>query len=405
MNKNLPYIVLLFLLAGSLYSCNGFKKDLPDLRERYGPMDTKPFGANTAFQMLSNIYPDKSIIFTKKAFSKFYNETQFDSASLYINISNKYFVNGADAQSLLDFVYDGNTAFISASQIDTNLMGKIYSRQLTGDFSNVFAPAKYRRTSVSLLPDDFSTLDSFAYYYRPFSGYFSEIHGDRGRITGYNDEGKPNFMVFFWGKGRLFLHCAPRAFSNYFLLTGSNHLYLKQIMQMMNDRPGNIFYDNFYNKKNFRQDDDRSFSALDEILKHPALAIAFWISLALLLLYIFFGGKRKQRIVPVIEPVKNTSIAFTEAVAGLYLSEKNNKNIADKMISYFSEFIRTRYFLHLHAPHKDFATALSKKSGVEAEHVQSLYNTIQQVGLAQDVSDFELLSLNEQIQLFYKKRN
>ena len=322
MDRILRYIVLLILLAGSLYSCKGFKKDLPDLRERYGPMDTKPFGANTAFQMLSNIYPDKSIIFTKKAFSKFYNETQFDSASLYINISNKYFVNGADAQSLLDFVYDGNTAFISASQIDTNLMSKIYSRQVTGDFSNVFAPAKYRTTSVSLLPDDFSTLDSFAYYYRPFSGYFSEIHGDRGRITGYNDEGKPNFMLFFWGKGRLFLHCAPRALSNYFLLTDSNHLYMKQIMQMMNERPGNIFYDNFYNKKNFRQDDDKSFSALDEILKHPALAIAFWISLALLLLYIFFGGKRKQRIVPVIDPVKNTSIAFTEAVAGLYYQKK-----------------------------------------------------------------------------------
>ena len=375
------------------------------MRERYGPMDTKPFGAYTAFQMLGNIYPDKSIILTKKAFATFYHETQFDSASLYVNISNKYFVSDADAQALLNFVYDGNTAFISASQIDSNLMTRIYSRQVTGDFLNMLAPAKYRRSSVSLLPDDYSSRDSFTYYYRPFSGYFSEIHGDRGRITGYNDEGKPNFIIFFWGKGRLFLHCAPRAFSNYFLLTGSNHLYLKQVMQMMNERPGNVFYDNFYNKKNFRQEDDKSFSALDEILKHPALAIAFWISFALLLLYIFFGGKRKQRIVPVIDPVINTSIAFTEAVAGLYLSEKNNKNIAEKMISYFSEYIRTRYFLHLHAPNKDFITVLSKKSGVGAEQVQSLYSNIQQVSLAQDVSDFELLSLNEQIQQFYKARN
>ena len=180
---------------------------------------------------------------------------------------------------------------------------------------------------------------------------------------------------------------------------------MKQIMQMMSERPGKVFYDDYYHKKNYREDDNKSFSALDEILKHPALAIAFWISLALLLLYIFFGGKRKQRIVPVIEPVKNTSIAFTEAVAGLYLSEKNNKNIAEKMISYFSEYIRTRYFLNLHGANTDFITALSKKSGVPAEHVQSLYHTIEQIGLAHEVSDFELLALNEQIQLFYKKRN
>ncbi len=404
MHKKLHHIILLFLLAGSFYSCSGPGAKLPDLRERYGPADTKPFGAYTAYRMLGNIYPDKFIIHTKKAFAKFYNETQFDSTSLYINISNKYFVNDADAQAILDYVYDGNTAFIAASQIDTSLMSKIYSRQ-SGDMFTMFSPNKYRRTSISLLPDEFSTLDSFAYYYRPFSSYFSEIHGDRGRIAGYNDEGKPNFMVFFWGKGRLYLHCAPRAFSNYFMLTGNNHLYMKQVMQMMDEKPGNIFYDDYYHKKNFRDDEDNSFSALDEILKHPALAIAFWITFALLLLYIFFGGKRKQRIVPVIDPVKNTSIAFTEAVAGLYLSEKNNKNIADKMISYFSEYIRTRYFLHLHAPNKDFITALSKKSGVEHEHVQSLYNSIQQVGLAQDVSDFELLSLNEQIQMFYKKRN
>ena len=405
MRKHFLHIVLFILLAASLSSCMADKNKLPDLRERYGPMDTKPFGAYTAFRMLSNVYPDKFVIFSKKSFAKFYKETQFDSSSLYINISNKYYVNDADAQALLDFVYDGHTAFISATELDTVLMAKLFSKQVTGDFFSMFAPEKYRRTSVSLLPDEFSTLDSFSFFYRPFSGYFSEIHGERGRVTGYNDEGKPNFMVFFWGKGRLYLHCAPRALSNYFLLSGNNHLYMKQIMQMMTEKPGNIFYDDFYNKKNFRQNESKSFSALDEILKHPALAIAFWISLALLLLYIFFGGKRKQRIVPVIAPVTNTSIAFTEAVAGLYLSEKSNKNIADKMISHFSEYIRTRYFLHLNTLSKDLITALSKKSGVATEDVQSLYNTIQQVGLAHEVSDFELLALNEQIQMFYKKRN
>ena len=117
-----------------------------------------------------------------------------------------------------------------------------------------------------------------------------------------------------------------------------------------------------------------------------------------------FGGKRKQRIVPVVKPVQNTSIAFTEAVAALYLVEKNNKNIADKMISYFNEFIRTRYFLNIHTVNADLITVLSKKSGVEHDKVQSLYYAIQQIGTAESVSDFELLSLNEQIQLFYKKR-
>lgn len=53
---------------------------------------------------------------------------------------------------------------------------------------------------------------------------------------------------------------------------------------------------------------------------------------------------------------------------------------------------------------KIFLTSLSKKSGIELNNVQSLYSTMQQINTAENVNDFELLSLNEQIQNFYKKR-
>lgn len=171
---------------------------------------------------------------------------------------------------------------------------------------------------------------------------------------------------------------------------------------MISSEPGNIFWDDYYNKINYRETKRKSFSSLNAVLKHPALAMAFWIGLATLLAYIFFAGKRKQRIVPVINPVENTSIAFTEAVAGLYLSEKNNKNIAEKMISYFNEYIRTRYFLHMHPVTNDLLVSLSKKSGVELPQVVALYELVQQIPQAYEVTDSELLSLNEQIQNFYK---
>jgi hypothetical protein len=106
----------------------------------------------------------------------------------------------------------------------------------------------------------------------------------------------------------------------------------------------------------------------------------------------------------VIKPVDNTSIAFTQAIAGLYMAERKNRNIADKMITYLNEHIRTRYFLNGQVINQQFITSLSKKSGVPADAVESLYNAIHQVQLSADLSDFELLSLNEQIQDFYKKR-
>lgn len=392
---------MLLFFAGIFFSCKK-KSALPDLKERYGYADTKPFGAKIAYELLRNIYPNKSITVNKKSFSAFYRHSRIDSASFYINISNRFYTSEADAQDLVDFVHDGNTAFISSSVIDSVLLAKIFSRQQDTGPQAMLINKKYSLTNVSLLPDAYSLQDSFSYYYLPFTNYFSEIHADRGRITGYNQQGKPNFMVFFWGKGRLFLHCEPRALGNYFLLTKNNHLYLKQIMQMMSSEPGNIFWDDYYNKINYRPTAEKSFSSLSAILKHPALAMAFWIALVLLLSYILFGGKRKQRIVPVINPVENTSIAFAEAVAGLYLSEKNNKNIAEKMISYFNESIRTRYFLHMHSANDAMLVILSKKAGVDLQKVQALFSLMQQIPVAYEVTDTELLSLNEQIQYFYK---
>lgn len=403
MKKLSCHIGFIFLCSVLLFSCNGKKAVLPDLREKYGYKNAKPFGAEVAHRILSKIYPGKVIQYNKKPFATFYKNNHFDPASFYFNVSNKFYVSDEDAQSILDFVYDGNTAFISSSVIDTVLMSKIYCKQY-GFQTLPFAKKKmYETASASLLPDEYSSQDQFSYYYQPFDNFFSEIHSDRGRITGYNQNGKPNFIVFFWGKGRLYLHCEPRAFSNYFLLTKNNYLYMTQVMQLMDANPGKIFWDDYYSKINYREEDEGTFSSLETIMKYPALATAFWICLLLMLLYILFGMKRKQRVVPVVHPVKNTSIAFAEAVAGVYLSEKSNKNISDKMISYFNEYVRSRYFLNAHASNTDFITSLSKKSGVDFSKVQALYATINRMTQSKEITDDELMGLNEQIEFFYKK--
>lgn len=396
-------MILITCLLVVIQGCRQ-KTALPDLKERYQYKDTRPFGTYTAYHLLGQIYPGKMINVSSKPFAKFYSDTYIDSSSFYINISNKFYATENDAQSLVEFVSEGNTAFISASFIDSSLLSKVLSRQARNLWMNNLMAKQYVNTHVYLLPDEFSKQDSFAYYYLPFSNYFSEIDPGMGRIVGYNSHNRPNCAVFFIGEGRLYLHCDPRAFGNYFLLTANNYAYMKQLMQMMSKNPGNIFWDDFYNKLNFKEEKKRPMSALKTILEHPPLGMAFWIILLMLIFYVLFNSKRKQRVIPIIKPVENTSIAFTQAIAGLYMAEKNNKNISEKMITFLNEHIRTRYFLNGQVVSNNFISTLSKKSGVPFETVQSLYNAIQQVQLSEELSDFELLSLNEQIQEFYKKR-
>jgi predicted nucleic acid-binding protein len=390
------------MAVGLLWGCTR-KNQLPDLKERYQYKDTRPFGAYTAYNLMGEIYPDKYINISDKPFAKFYADTYVDSASLYINISNKFYADEDDAKALVEFVSEGNTAFIAASYIDSTVLGKVLSRQASL-WMNAFIPRQFVKTHVQLSPAAYRGQDSFSYYYLPFNNYFSEIDPGMGRAVGYNSNRRPNCAVFFIGKGRLYLHCDPRAFSNYFLLTANNYSYLKQLMQMLGNEPWNIFWDDYYNKRNFRDDEGGSMSGLDTILRNPPLAMAFWIVLGMLVFYILFNGKRKQRVIPIIKPVDNTSIAFTQAIAGLYMAERNNRTIADKMITYLNEHVRTRYFLSSQVVNQAFITTLSKKSGVPAAAVESLFNTIREAQASEDLSDFELLSLNEQIQEFYKTR-
>ena len=385
-----------------MLSCNR-RQGLPDLRESYSYKDTKPFGAKLAYRILANAYPEQNIELVKKDFAENY-EWDYDTSSVYINISRNFFISNRDAESLLDFAYKGNSIFIAAENIDTNLLAKIYCKEKTdlGVYMNSEDPIRY--TSVRYTDQLSLYKDSFRYFYFPFNKYFSEINSSYARKAGVNAGGKTNFFAFFWGKGRIFFHCGPRAFSNYFLLTGNNSLYMQELMQILPATPEHIYWDDIHNTRNYRSEDDGSFSTLGTLMKYPSLSRAFFISLGLLLLYIFFNSKRRQRIIPVIRPAENNSIAFTEAIAGLYLGKKDNKLISEKMITYFNEHVRSKYLMHMNVQAPGYADMLSRKSGVSSEITAPLADAIRKTSASPRVSDQQLLLLNGLTERFFKNK-
>lgn len=397
------YYIALLALAVFLGSCSQ-KSGLPDLTETYEHDDTRPFGGYISYHTLQHSYPKHSIQMKRGPFT----ETAawiVDTASLYVNISRKYYVSESDADALLDYVYKGNTAFIASSEIDSVLLKRLFCRQFSYDEKKSFFRTPMTNTPVSLVPSVKSAPDSvFKYYYYSFNNYFSELNDRYCRIVGYNEFKKPNFIVFFWGKGRFYLHCDPRAFSNYFLLQNNNAQYLFQPLRILPADPEHIFWDDYYNKMDYR-DNDQKESLLSALFRHPPLKAAFWLMLVLLLLYILLNGKRRQRIIPIIKPVQNSSVAFAEAIAGVYMKERNNKMMVEKMTNYFNESIRSRFYLNTNLINNDFLSSLSKKANVPLEKTENLYQSLQRLAEQKKVTDAQLLDLNEQIQQFnkYKK--
>jgi len=396
------YYFMAVVLAVLLSACLGGNKTkkLPSLVETYSKRDKKPFGANIAYRQVAAMYDGNIIRDVKQNFKKTWQYIS-DTNALYICIAPRLFLNEAEAEAMMDYVYGGNSLFISAAFIDDILLKKIGCTQVFTNPSveKVFDVMDNTGVNHVLRPNI-----HFNYYYHPFQNHFNKMDSSHSRVLGYNDKKKPNFIVHFYGKGKLYLQCEPRALGNYFLLKDNNYNYLEYALAFTVPIPEHVYWDDHYNKKRSRGDEGNQFSTFSEIMKHPPLKFAFWLALVLLLLYILFGGKRVQRIIEQLKPNENTTVTFTETIGRLYLQKKDNKNIADKMITYFNEYIRNTYFLNTSHVGDDFMVVLSRKSGVEKEKVDTLYRTISATHGSDAVTDYQLLTLHEQIQYFYRSK-
>ncbi|CAN5649371.1 hypothetical protein BH11BAC3_BH11BAC3_45600 [soil metagenome] len=399
MKKQLAYIICT-LLAITFISCQGKRNAIPPLEETYSKKDVNPFGAYVLHQQLEQYFIHNSINDTKTSFEKSWQKMN-DTAAVYISISRRLFLSRKDVNAMLAYVYDGNSMFISSDQIETLLLDTLGCSVKSNTLQDHLMP-ELKYTSVELTPPVNVEPISYQYFYIPFYNHFSKLNKTQAVVLGKNNFG-PNYIVVYYGKGRFYLHTEPRALSNYFLLQKDNNKYFQDMFSYTPSKPQHVYWDDYYNKRNYRpaEGGDSTFSVL---FKYPAMKWSFWILFLLLLLYIFFAGKRRQRVVEAIPANTNTTIAFTETIGRLYLQKKDNRNIADKLITYFQEQIRNQYFLNTSLVNDEFIATLARKSNNTQEKTEGLFATIREIQQSGNISDELLLSLNQQIENFNKSQ-
>jgi predicted nucleic acid-binding protein len=137
-------------------------------------------------------------------------------------------------------------------------------------------------------------------------------------------------------------------------------------------------------------------------LNDAFLRWALWLTTAGLLIYIFFQMKRRQRIIPVVEPVRNTTLDFVDTVSSVYFSQHDNNSIAAKKIQFWYDHIRTRYYLSPQNTDEAFIQQLQRKSGVSKEHIQTILQHIKRAEAQPKVTDDLLVQLSSSIDEFYQ---
>ena len=150
-------------------------------------------------------------------------------------------------------------------------------------------------------------------------------------------------------------------FSNYSLLQPQGVRYAETALSFVKEN-NNLIWDAYYSYGPEGEDNE-----MRVFLKYPELRWALYISLCSLLAFVLYQMKRRQRIIPVIEPLSNTSVEFANVVGQVYYEQRNNSNIAQKKIAYFLEYIRTRFYLKTNVLDDNFLNALAQKSGVQRD--------------------------------------
>ncbi|WP_339656582.1 DUF4350 domain-containing protein, partial [uncultured Salegentibacter sp.] len=222
-----------------------------------------------------------------------------------------------------------------------------------------------------------------------------------GKINIQGDEknSQPNFIRSDFGKGKIYLHNTPEAFGNYFLLSNENYEYAENILAYM-DKENQVFLDNYYKAgKTYYS------SPLYILLSDTRLKWAYYFLLAGCGLFIIFEGKRKQRSIPVVDPLKNQSYEYAKTVGNLYLEEKEYQELISKKVNLFLEYIRLQYKISTKTIDKEFYTLLAAKSGNSVASGKKLFEKIEKLSNNKSAGKSEFYELSEAINNFKSHSN
>ena len=114
-------------------------------------------------------------------------------------------------------------------------------------------------------------------------------------------------------------------------------------------------------------------------LSQPPLRWSIYLSMFVLILFMRFNAKRRQRIIPVIEPPVNTTLDFIKQIGTLYHQKKDYLGILRKKKVYFAKALKKETYIDIEeeALTMDLCHRLSNKTGMEAEKIYKMLKELE----------------------------
>ncbi len=330
-----------------------------DWRRNYLETSTQPFGAGALFRFLKDYFPQHSLILVNDELNKKLPLSS-EQAATYFFIGHRPFYDSAATAHLLAFVEQGNTAFLCCEQLPFDLMFHLYYRECPDAPWSSLTDLWLDSLSLSLTHFDLDTPIAVYLSYRnevrPSSGWkvFPKEIFCPPQLPhtplGYAHRSEINFACFPYGEGFFFLHTTPLVFTNYHLLRPEIQRYAEAVLSYLPE--GDIYWDALYREPGSERPENRharqvADHTLRYIAQKPPLAWAWYLTMAMALLYVLFRCKRRQRIIPIRLQKENTALEYIQTIALLHFKKKNYRYLCVQEMRAFLSQVQERYGIRI----------------------------------------------------------
>ncbi len=386
--------------------------------QEHKPDETQPYDNDLIFNLLQARTDDDSFYNMTGTIEEDLKPSKITGPASYVFIGVQNHYTREDLDSLLAFVANGNNAFLSVNELSYGL-GDALQISYCGehDADDVHRTFTDTAANLNLIHPNLKLKDPLKLVYKPINKaktytwkYFfidswcetNDRVAKLGKI-----EKQHNFIKVPYEDGFFYLHSTPIVFTNYYMRDSSTLAYAQNVFAHLPD--GAIYWDEgsryyHYNDESPQSRDRNPFgqSQLKYILSEPAMKWAFYTLLAGVVLYIMFYMKRRQKIIPVVEPYANTSVEYVQTVGGLYFMKQEHRKLTDQQFKLFLTFVRNRYRLNTQQLDEEFMKRLAMNSMLEPEKIRYIFGQQQGFIGREAISETELIDFNRSLEYFYK---
>lgn len=407
-------IVVVMILLGVVVLIYLYLNYTPKKRykwfEDYSVTSDQPFGTLFFHELLKSYATDGFTHNKKKSLPDLLDSAAAKQPSAYIYVGYNWDADSLGIDAMKRYIDAGNDVFIISRFQPHEIFTALYQAECTQQLT--FSSYDTARIKANFYHPQFSALKPYSFTFKMkgeeekyYWKYLNEksLCDSTTSITplGFFDDDLVNFFKIPYGKGNLYIHTNPIVFTNYFILQERSTEYVSSILSHSTHR--RFIWDSYTKGFSFKRDQGLYSNPLYYIMEQPALRYAWWILVALGLLYVIFTAKRQQRFIPVIEKKANASLAFMKMVSSLHYRNENHSDMARKKMRYFLHMVRTRYGLQTHTIDTIFIEKLSLKSQVNKTEIELIFQQYKIIENFQHIDSAPLASLHNAIQNFYNK--